>query len=173
MSFSLPITIEPEDDGRWIADIECLPGVTAYGRTEAEAITNVQALALHSLAFAVASADTLSEAQESAINLLFPVVPQAVRPMHYSEEMDFHGPLTDSLIEGIVIHFAEQRCQAVVQIAVSPQDLVAYQQFLYNPNLKLWRQAGAVTKKGISGTYDIVGDVWLRTGVVRVTSKDM
>ena len=35
-----------EADGRWIAEIEALPGVLAYGSTVEEAIARVQALAL-------------------------------------------------------------------------------------------------------------------------------
>ena len=35
-----------EEDGRWLADIPALPGVTAYGRTKKQATVGVQALAL-------------------------------------------------------------------------------------------------------------------------------
>jgi len=44
------IEIEPEEDGRILAEVFELPGVFAYGQTETEAIVNVQALALHVLA---------------------------------------------------------------------------------------------------------------------------
>ena len=43
---SIPITLEREDDGRWWADIESMPGVMAYGDTRESAITAVHALAL-------------------------------------------------------------------------------------------------------------------------------
>lgn len=43
---SIPITVGREDDGRWWADIESMPGVMAYGNTRDEAITAVRALAL-------------------------------------------------------------------------------------------------------------------------------
>ena len=33
-AFSLAIEYFREDDGRWLADIPALPGVTAYGRTK-------------------------------------------------------------------------------------------------------------------------------------------
>ncbi len=33
----LTIETEQEDDGRWIAEVTALPGVRAYGATEAEA----------------------------------------------------------------------------------------------------------------------------------------
>lgn len=46
----LPIEVEREDDGRWLAEIPELPGVLAYGATPIEAIARVQALALRALA---------------------------------------------------------------------------------------------------------------------------
>jgi predicted RNase H-like HicB family nuclease len=42
------IEFEQEEDGRWIAEISELPGVMAYGATEAEAA--VEALALRVIA---------------------------------------------------------------------------------------------------------------------------
>jgi predicted RNase H-like HicB family nuclease len=48
MQFS--IEIERETDGRWIAEISSLPGVLAYGRTEAQARAKVYALALRVIA---------------------------------------------------------------------------------------------------------------------------
>lgn len=47
---SLPIEVEREDDGRWLAEIPDLPGVLAYGASPAEAIARVQALGLRALA---------------------------------------------------------------------------------------------------------------------------
>jgi predicted RNase H-like HicB family nuclease len=46
----LRIEIEREEDGRWIAEIPDLPGVMAYGASEAEARSKVSALALRTLA---------------------------------------------------------------------------------------------------------------------------
>ena len=46
----LRIEFEREEDGRWIAEIEALPGVMAYGATRAEACGGVEALALRTLA---------------------------------------------------------------------------------------------------------------------------
>jgi predicted RNase H-like HicB family nuclease len=43
----LRIEIEQETDGRWIAELIDLPGVIAYGGTHDEAVSRVQALALH------------------------------------------------------------------------------------------------------------------------------
>jgi predicted RNase H-like HicB family nuclease len=44
------IELEREDDGRWIAEIPALPGVLAYGATQAEAVRAARALALRILA---------------------------------------------------------------------------------------------------------------------------
>ncbi len=44
------IEVEQEEDGRWIAEVVDLPGVMVYGQTVEEAITQVQALALRTLA---------------------------------------------------------------------------------------------------------------------------
>jgi len=42
---SIPITVGREEDGRWWADIEAMPGVMAYGGTRELAIAAVRALA--------------------------------------------------------------------------------------------------------------------------------
>ena len=43
---SIPIAVGQEDDGRWLANIESMPGVMAYGHTREAAIASVRALAL-------------------------------------------------------------------------------------------------------------------------------
>ena len=43
---SIPILVGREEDGRWWADIELMPGVMAYGATRDSAIAAVRALAL-------------------------------------------------------------------------------------------------------------------------------
>lgn len=43
---SIPIALGREEDGRWWADIESMPGVMAYGDTRESAIAAVRALAL-------------------------------------------------------------------------------------------------------------------------------
>jgi predicted RNase H-like HicB family nuclease len=48
MTFS--IETEQETDGRWLAEVEVLPGVMAYGTTKTDAVAKVQALALRVLA---------------------------------------------------------------------------------------------------------------------------
>jgi predicted RNase H-like HicB family nuclease len=50
MPVELGVEVEREDDGRWIAEIVDLPGVLAYGKTRANAITAAQALVLRVLA---------------------------------------------------------------------------------------------------------------------------
>lgn len=44
------IVFDREEDGRWIAEIESLPGVLAYGATRMEARSKAQALALRVIA---------------------------------------------------------------------------------------------------------------------------
>jgi predicted RNase H-like HicB family nuclease len=46
----LRIESEREEDGRWIAEVAALPGVLAYGGTQAEARAKVQVLALRVIA---------------------------------------------------------------------------------------------------------------------------
>jgi predicted RNase H-like HicB family nuclease len=45
-TFDLKVEFSREDDGRWIADIPALPGVTVYGRTRQQALASAEALAL-------------------------------------------------------------------------------------------------------------------------------
>jgi predicted RNase H-like HicB family nuclease len=47
---SFHVDLLQENDGRWIADIAALPGVTVYGQSRREAATKVKALALRVLA---------------------------------------------------------------------------------------------------------------------------
>ena len=44
------IEVGREEDGRWIAEVPDLPGVMAYGETQEEAISKVEALSLRVLA---------------------------------------------------------------------------------------------------------------------------
>jgi predicted RNase H-like HicB family nuclease len=43
---SIPILVGREEDGRWWADIESMPGVMAYGETRESAFAAVRALCL-------------------------------------------------------------------------------------------------------------------------------
>jgi predicted RNase H-like HicB family nuclease len=44
------IATEEETDGRWIAEIDAIPGALAYGATKLEAVQRVQALVLRIMA---------------------------------------------------------------------------------------------------------------------------
>ena len=52
MNFIMEIEmkIEREEDDRWIAEREALPGVLAYGTTKSQAVARARALALRVLA---------------------------------------------------------------------------------------------------------------------------
>ena len=41
-AFNLKVEFSREDDGRWIADIPALPGVTVYGRTRKQALASAE-----------------------------------------------------------------------------------------------------------------------------------
>ena len=55
---SIPIVVGQEDDGRWWADIESMPGVMAYGPSREAAISAVRALALR------VAADSIDHGEE-------------------------------------------------------------------------------------------------------------
>jgi predicted RNase H-like HicB family nuclease len=55
------IETERETDGRWIAEIVDIPGVLAYGRTEARAKANAYAIALRVIADRVEKSRTVPE----------------------------------------------------------------------------------------------------------------
>lgn len=61
----LQISFDREEDGRWIAEIESLPGVLAYGQTKLEAQSKVEALALRVIA------DRIEEDQSTADSVRF------------------------------------------------------------------------------------------------------
>lgn len=71
MSHTFTVEIEREEGGRWIAEVPALPGVLAYGATEAEALASVQALALRVLA------DRLEHGEAEAGPLAVSFVPRA------------------------------------------------------------------------------------------------
>jgi predicted RNase H-like HicB family nuclease len=50
MSHTFTVELEREEDGRWIAEIQAIPGALAYGATEGQALAAVEALALRVLA---------------------------------------------------------------------------------------------------------------------------
>ena len=55
------IEIEPEEDGRWIAELLDLPGVMAYGQTQTEAVSKAKALALRALADRLEHGEEIAE----------------------------------------------------------------------------------------------------------------
>jgi predicted RNase H-like HicB family nuclease len=63
---TLTIEVDREDDGRYLAEVLELPGVMAYGKTEAAVIAAVKALALRVLAERLEHGE-MSNAESSAI----------------------------------------------------------------------------------------------------------
>lgn len=55
------VEIEREEDGRILASVPDLPGVMAYGSTEAEAVRRVKSIALQVLADMVESGEEVPE----------------------------------------------------------------------------------------------------------------
>jgi predicted RNase H-like HicB family nuclease len=49
-TMKLTVEFDRETDGRWIAEVPELPGVMVYGKTRAEALAAVEALALRVIA---------------------------------------------------------------------------------------------------------------------------
>ncbi|HEY1894842.1 MAG TPA: type II toxin-antitoxin system HicB family antitoxin [Terracidiphilus sp.] len=61
------IVFDREEDGRWIAEIESLPGVLVYGATREEAQSKVEALALRVVADQIEIAQTAPEQVRFAV----------------------------------------------------------------------------------------------------------
>ncbi len=59
---AIEIKLGRENDGRFWADIECMPGVVAYGSTRETAITAVRALALRVTAECIDRGEDVPEA---------------------------------------------------------------------------------------------------------------
>jgi predicted RNase H-like HicB family nuclease len=57
----LKIQLEREEDGRWIAEVPSLPGVLAYGNTEAEARVHAVSLALRVIADRIDNGEPIPE----------------------------------------------------------------------------------------------------------------
>ena len=60
----MKIEIEREEDGRWIAEVNDLPGVLAYGKTRDKAIAKVEALALRVIADRLDHGESIPELDE-------------------------------------------------------------------------------------------------------------
>lgn len=61
------IVFDREEDGRWIAEIEDLPGVLAYGATKTEAQSKVEALALRVVADRIEAEKSVPEQVRFAV----------------------------------------------------------------------------------------------------------
>jgi predicted RNase H-like HicB family nuclease len=61
------ITFDREEDGRWIAEVESLPGVLAYGVTQLEAQLKVLSLALRVLADQIETAENAPDMVRLAV----------------------------------------------------------------------------------------------------------
>ena len=57
----LKIEREREEDGRWIAEVPALPGVLAYGDTEAQARAHAVSLALRAIADRIDNGEPVPE----------------------------------------------------------------------------------------------------------------
>jgi len=57
----LKIQVEREEDGRWVAEAPALPGVLAYGNTEAEARAHAVSLALRVIADRIDNGEPLPD----------------------------------------------------------------------------------------------------------------
>lgn len=66
---SIPITVGREEDGRWWADIEAMPGVMAYGANREEAIDAVRALALRVAADCIDHGEEVPEVLAKAFSV--------------------------------------------------------------------------------------------------------
>jgi predicted RNase H-like HicB family nuclease len=74
MRYPFPVTLtvdfDREEDGRWIALVESIPGCQVYGETREEALTKVEALALHAIAEKLEDGEVTAE---EATNVSFVV----------------------------------------------------------------------------------------------------
>jgi predicted RNase H-like HicB family nuclease len=67
---TLTVDFDHEEDGRWIAFIDSIPGCNVYGATRDEALTKVEALALHAIAERLEGGEVTAE---QAANVSFVV----------------------------------------------------------------------------------------------------
>lgn len=65
---TLKVDFDQEEDGRWIAAVESLPGCHVYGSTRQEALTKVEALAFHAIAEKLEDCEVTAE---EAVNVIF------------------------------------------------------------------------------------------------------
>ncbi|MBF0556619.1 MAG: type II toxin-antitoxin system HicB family antitoxin [Nitrospirae bacterium] len=60
----LAIEIDREEDGRWIAEVQDIPGALVYGDTRDEAIVRVKALVLRIIADRIENMELVSDMDE-------------------------------------------------------------------------------------------------------------
>jgi predicted RNase H-like HicB family nuclease len=58
---NLTIELEREEDGRWIAEIQAIPGALAYGASREEAIARAEALAFRVMAERLENGEAVPE----------------------------------------------------------------------------------------------------------------
>lgn len=68
------VEFDREEDGRWIAVVESVPGCHVYGATRQEALRKVEALALHAIAERLENGEVTAE---EAANVSFVVTAAA------------------------------------------------------------------------------------------------
>jgi len=71
---TLTVDFDREEDGRWIAVVESIQGCHVYGATREEALTKVEALALHAIAERLEEGEVTAE---EAANVSFVVTAAA------------------------------------------------------------------------------------------------
>jgi predicted RNase H-like HicB family nuclease len=64
---TLIVEFDREEDGRWIADIDAIPGCLVYGKTREEALAKVEALALRVLADRLEHGEAMPEPHVSFV----------------------------------------------------------------------------------------------------------
>jgi len=67
---TLKVDFDREEDGRWIAVVESIPGCHVYGTTRQEALRKVEALVLHAVAEKLEDGEVTAE---EATNVIFVV----------------------------------------------------------------------------------------------------
>jgi predicted RNase H-like HicB family nuclease len=67
---TLTVSVDREEDGRWIAAVESIHGCHVYGKTRQEALTKVEALGLRAIAEKLEDGEVTAE---DATNVSFVV----------------------------------------------------------------------------------------------------
>jgi predicted RNase H-like HicB family nuclease len=69
---NLKVEVEKEEDGRWIGEVDALPGVAAYGNSPEQAVCNTRVLALRVLADRLENGEALPEGVERWLMEMLP-----------------------------------------------------------------------------------------------------